>query len=441
MATGQAGGNHVVRDVVHDTVRDVVRDRERPRRRTFLRQGAALAGALGAAVLCPPFRGAAAATREAWCATWGTAPAGPPPSASTLGFADQTLRLVVRASIGGSRVRVRLSNEMGSAPLRIGAAGIGVRASGANLVAGSARALTFNGRAGVAIPAGSPAVSDPVDLAFPAQADLAISLYLPGTVAATTTHDLALQTGYVSSTGNHVTTPALPVARSIASWPFLGEVDVAGAGGTIVAFGDSLTDGARSTGNANRRWPDWLARRLLAESLPGSAIPGVVNRGISGNSLLNDYANAWLAGHDGLERFDRDVLATAGVRWLVVLIGINDICYSPSSDPIPPEDITGGYLQLIARARARGVDAIGATLPPFEGHVYYTAARESVRQHVNAWIRNAGAWDAVVDVERALRDPSRPARLLPAYDSGDHLHPSDAGYAAMAQAVPLGIFG
>ncbi len=412
----------------------------RPRRRAFLHHGAVLLGALGSGAFGTS-RAAPPPTRDTWCATWGAAPAGPPPEATTLGFSDQTLRLVVRASIGGSRVRVRLSNEMGSTPLRIGAAGIGVRAAGASLVPGSGHELTFAGRPGITIPAGSPAVSDPVDLVFPAQADLAISLYLPGTVPGTTTHDLALQTGYVSSTGNHVTTPSLPVARSIASWPFLGEVDVAGAGGSIVAFGDSITDGARSTGNANRRWPDHLARRLLAESLPGMAVPGVVNRGISGNSLLNDYANAWLAGHDGLERFDRDVLATAGVRWLVVLIGINDICYSPSSNPIPPDDITGGYAQLIARARARGVDAIGATLPPFEGHVYYTAARESVRQRVNAWTRTSGAWDAIIDFERALRDPSQPGRLLPAYDSGDHLHPSDAGYAAMAQAVPLGLFG
>jgi len=402
-------------------------------RRAILRGGVAL----GAAFLCPFPPALAQAARENWCASWGTAPAGPPPAATTQSFTDQTLRLVVRASIGGSRVRVRFSNEMGSAPLRIGAAHIGLRASAANLVAGSGRTLTFNGRAGALVPTGSPLLSDPVELTVPAQADLAVSLYLPGTVQATTIHDAALQTNYVSSAGNYAATPSLPVARSIASWPFLTEVDVAGTGASLVALGDSLTDGARSTANTNRRWPDFLARRIQSEALPGSLPIGVVNRGISANSLLNDYANAWLAGHDALERFDRDVLATAGARWLFVLIGINDIVYSSGSSPIPADDLIAGYVQLIARARTRGLGALGATLPPFENHVYFTVQREAVRLRVNDWVRTSGAYDAFADFDRALRDPADPARLLPAYDSGDHLHPNDAGYAAMAQAVPL----
>jgi lysophospholipase L1-like esterase len=414
-------------------------------RRQFLQTGPALAAALAAGAA--PTLAAAAPARAAavpapWCATWGTAPAGPPAASSLLSFANQTLRLIVHTSIGGSAVRVRLSNEMGSTVLRIGAAHIGLRSSGANLVAGSGHTLTFGGNATATIPPGAPLLSDPVDLAVPAFADLAVSLYLPDSVQATTIHDMALQASYVSSSGNYAATPALPVQSLTGSWPFLAEVDVlAGAGATaVVALGDSITDGVKSTGNLNRRWPDWLARRLQQEAQPGSAPVGVVNRGINGNSMLTDYANALIAGHDCLERFDRDVLATTGAGWLFVLIGINDICYSPSSTPIPPADLIAGYQQLIGRARLRGLRVIGATLTPFEGLSYYTPARENVRQQTNAWIRSGAAWDAVVDFDQVLRDPSQPTRLNPAYDGGDHLHPNDAGYQAMAQAVPLGLF-
>lgn len=418
-----------------------------PRRRFLAGAGGLVATALAPFLLpwfTPSLAHAALSTGEAWCATWGTAPAGPPPAAGTLAFANQTLRLIVHTSIGGSRVRVRLSNEFGTAPLRIGAAHIGVRASGANLVAGSGRDLTFGGQAGAIIAPGDPLLSDPVGLSVPALADLAISVYLPGSVQATTIHDAALQTNYVSSSGNYAGTPALPVARTIASWPFLTEVDVAAAGGAagsaLVALGDSITDGARGTANANRRWPDALARRLQAGALPGSAPVGIANRGISANSLLSDYTTALLAGRDALERFDRDVLSTAGARWLLVLLGINDIVYSPAASPIPAADLIAGYLQLIARAHVRGIAAIGATLPPFEGQAYYTPAREAVRQGVNAWLRSAGAYDALADFDTVLRDPARPTRLLPAYDSGDHLHPNDAGYTAMAAALPLAWF-
>lgn len=405
-----------------------------PSRRTFLHALPALAGCLTL-----PAIGA-----DTWCATWGTAPAGPPPSASLQTFSNQTLRLIVRTSIPGNRVRVRLSNEMGSTPLRIGAAHIGIRSSGASLVAGSGRDLAFGGSPGATVAPGDPLLSDPVDFAVPAQADLAVSLWLPGSTPATTIHDLALQTNYVSVTGNYAGANALPVQRTLGSWPFLAEVDVTGAAGTpsaIVALGDSLTDGVRSTSNANRRWTDYLARRLRTEAVPGSPPVAVVNRGISANSLLTDYPSALLSGRDALERFDRDVLATAGARWLFVLIGINDILYSGASSPIPADTLQAGWLQLIARARTRGLQVIGATLLPFEGHPYFTTARDAVRQRANAWIRTAGAWDAVVDFDAALRDPGRPTRLLPAYDGGDHLHPNDAGYEAMARAIPLGWFG
>ena len=405
-----------------------------PSRRTFLHTLPALAGCLTL-----PARGA-----DTWCATWGTAPAGPPPSSSTQTFSNQTLRLIVRTSIPGNRVRVRLSNEMGSAPLRIGAAHIGSSDRGANLVGGRGRDGTLGGSPGATGARGDPLISDPVDIAVPALADLAISLWLPASTQATTIHDLALQTNYVSVAGNYAGANALPVQRTLGSWPFLAEVDVASSAGTpsaIVAIGDSLTDGVRSTTNANRRWTDYLARRLRTAALPGSPPVAVVNRGISANSLLTDYPTALLSGRDVLERFDRDVLATAGARWLVVLSGINDIIYSSGSNPIPAETLQAGWLQLIARARMRGMHVIGATLLPYEGHAYFTTARDAVRQRANTWIRTSGAWDAVADFDAVLRDPGRPARLLPAYDGGDHLHPNDLGYEAMAKSVPLGWFG
>jgi lysophospholipase L1-like esterase len=414
-------------------------------RMDFRRRTVILSGTAFAALGWPPGP-LHAATSETWRATWGAAPAGPPPAATTLVVGNQTLRLIVRTSMGGSRVRVRISNEMGAALLRIGAAGIGLRASGAAIVAGSGRVLTFGGQPGIAIPAGAAVQSDPVDLPVAAGVDLAVSLYLPDATRLTTLHDLALQTNYLSSAGNHAGAQGLPVARTLGSWPFLTEVAVASSGlvsaaGAFVAFGDSLTDGARSTANANRRWPDAFARRLARERPSGSPPVGVVNRGISANSLLKEYANAMLAGQSGLRRFDRDVLGTTGARWVLLLIGTNDILYSSASSPVPAESLIAGYVELAVRARARGLGVLAGTMPPFEGHVYYTAARDATRRRANDWIRAGGAFDAVADFDAALRDPGRPARLLPAYDSGDHLHPNDAGYARMAAAVPLAPFG
>jgi lysophospholipase L1-like esterase len=411
-----------------------------PPRRDFLRSGPLLAAALAL-----PAGTASAQTAERWVATWGAAPAGPPPAASTMTLANQTLRLVVHASVGGSRARIRVSNEMGGSALNIGAARIALRSSGAALVAGTDRQLLFGGRAVIAIPAGGAALSDPVSLNVPPFADLAVSLYLPASTRVTTLHNAALQTSYVSSAGNYAAASSLPLSRSIANWPFLTEVDVSGAysglsaTNAVVAFGDSLTDGQASTANANRRWPDRLARRLQMELGVAGNI-GVANRGISANSLLKDYPDAMLAGQRGLARFDRDVLATGGARWVIVLIGINDIVYSPASNPIPVDSLVNGHLQLVQRARAAGLRPIGATLTPFEGQSYYTAARENVRKRFNEWLRGSGAYDAVLDFDLVLREPTRPTRLRTIYDSGDHLHPNDAGYQAMAQAVPLGLF-
>jgi len=403
-----------------------------------------LAGAFLAAALALPGQSTHAQnwSTERWTGTWGTAPAGPPTPGTAQTFTDQTLRLIVHTSIGGNRVRIRVSNEFGSTPLRIGAARIGVRASGSDVAPGTDRVLTFSGRTSIVIPPGAPALSDPVELNVPALGDLAISLYLPGTVEATTIHNTGLQTNYVSLPGDFTAAATLPVQRTITAWPFLTEVDVESAGPSIVTLGDSITDGTRSTVDTNNRWPDWLARRLQTVRDPVLGLNGrlgVVNRGISGNRLLSDSPNP-LAGRSIQERFDRDVVATAGVRYMTLMIGINDIGNSSPTNPVSAEDLIAGYRQVIARAHAKGIAVFGATLTPFEGAGYYSPEKEVVRQAVNSWIRSSDEFDGVIDFDLATRDPAHPTRFLPAYDSGDHLHPSDLGYQAMGNAVPLTLF-
>jgi lysophospholipase L1-like esterase len=377
---------------------------------------------------------------EQWTATWGAAPAGPPPEATTQVFHDQTLRLIVHASIGGTRARIRVSNEFGATALRLGAARIGLRASGSDIATGSDRALTFSGQEGVVIPPGARVLSDPVELNVPPLSDLAVSLYLPGDVRATTLHNMALQTSFVSLPGNFTASPTLPVQRSITNWPFLTGVDVQASGAAIVVLGDSITDGSRSTSDSSKRWPDWLARRLqtVRDPVTGNRL-GVVNRGIGGNRLLADAPNP-LGGRSILERFERDVLPTAGVKYLALMSGIYDIGYSAPASPVTAADLIAGYRQVIARAHAKGIAVFGATLMPFEGSALYSPEKELVRQAVNQWIRTGDEFDGVIDVDAAMRDPARPSRLLPAFDSGDHLHPGDRGYEAMGNAVPLTLF-
>lgn len=390
----------------------------------------------GALLLAP--QAGFAQSGAGWSATWGCAPAGPPPAASTMQFTRQTLRMIVRTSIGGNRIRVRLSNEMGGTPLAIGAAQVALRGSHQAVVAGSSHALTFGGRSAVTIGAGMAALSDPLFFQVAPFSDLAISLYFPGAVSATTMHRDSWQTNYLSSEGNFAANNTFTVTRSFPSWPFLSEVDVDGGASCVVAVGDSLTDGLGSTINQNRRWPDYLARRLRSEAGAAGSI-AVVNRGIAGNRLLLEHPNAMLAGQDLLERFERDVLATPGVRAVIVGIGINDIVYAPNSAlNRMGGDLVAGYRQLIARTRARGLPILGATLPPMEGFVYYTAAREAVRQQVNGWLRWSREFDTLIDWDMVLRDPLNPARLRAGYNSRDWLHPNDAGYEALAAAVPLG---
>lgn len=406
-----------------------------PGRRRLLIAGPALAAGVAAFGVGAPV--AAQSWRlEDWCPTWGCAPAGPPTSANTLSFSDQTVRLIAHGSIGGSRVRVRLSNEMGTAALNVGAAYVGVRSSGAAVRAGSNQPLTFGGSSSVTIPPGAPVLSDPVYLSVAPFADLAVSLYLPGSVQAATLHGTALQVNYVSTTGNFAASTSFTVSRTIASWPFLTEVLVDGGARCIVAVGDSITDGVGSTSHLNRRWPDVLARRLQTE-LGQEGNIGIVNHGIAGNQLTREEPTAMIGGRAVLSRFDRDVLATPGVRAVMVLIGINDICNTSGANLVKPATLIAGYRQLIARAHDRGVAIIGSTLTPFEGFVYYNAAREGVRRAVNDWMRSSDEFDMLLDWEAVLRDPNTAGRLRAEYNSRDWIHPNDAGYAAMASEVPL----
>ncbi len=399
-----------------------------------------------------------------WVATWGTAPAGPPPAERLDSFNDQTVRLIVRTSVGGTQVRIRLSNELGSTPLRIGAARVALRKSGAEIIPDTDRALTFGGFSSVVIPPGAPMLSDPVALEVAPMADLAVSLHLPVATTAATLHGSAFQTNYLSTKGNFTSATALPLERTFTAWPFLTGVDVQTPkrNGAIVALGDSITDGYITKTDANQRWPDLLASRL--RSAGGQPVSkreknvvtlalramemGIVNRGIVGNRLLRDPGTEPTFGRAALARFDRDVLATTGVEYLLVLVGINDIGHpgsgsAPVNEAVTADDMILGYRELIARAHAKGITVLGATLTPFEGTVfpgYYSVEKERVRQAVNEWIRTSKAFDGVIDFDAAVRDPGHPLRLLPAYDSGDHLHPNDAGMQAMANAIPLDLF-
>jgi lysophospholipase L1-like esterase len=359
-------------------------------------------------------------------------------------FTNQTLRQVVHTSIGGSKARIVLSNAYGSAPMTIGAGSVALHDKKGTIQAGSSRALTFSGRATITIPANAVVYSDPVDLRVPPMADLAIDLYLPGTTntpAPLTMHAGALQTSYISETGNHAGAATLPTVATIQNWFLLAGVQVVApdAVGVIVAFGDSITDGARSTPDTNSRWPDYLVRRMASESPPLKM--GVLNAGIGGNRVLSEV-NAGInqAGINALARFELNALSQPGVTHVVVLEGINDIGNARSNPTPTAEDLIAGHRQLIERAHARGLKIYGATLTPFWGAAYYTDVGEAKRQAVNEWIRTSKAYDGVIDFDKATRDPSEPKKFLAAYDSCDRLHPSDAGYKAMADAIDLGLF-
>ncbi|GAA1109661.1 SGNH/GDSL hydrolase family protein [Streptomyces javensis] len=343
---------------------------------------------------------------------------------------DLTYRFVVHTSVGGRDLRIRLSNAYGDQPVTFGHAYAGVRDSGAAVVPGSNGRLTFRGASSVTVPAGGVVYSDPLPGRVQPQSDLAISLYVRSAGTLATGHKGARATQYVAPAGDHAAEEgAAAYSQAITSWYYLDAAVVRPPRGTgaVVAFGDSITDGSASTQDTNRRWPDFLAGRLLAD--PRSRLKGVANEGISGNRVLADGS-----AESALKRLDRDVLSQAGVRTTILLEGINDIKATPGPTA---DDLIAGYREIIARSHARGTCVVGATVMPYEGWREYEAVDEAVRQQVNAFIRTSGEFDAVVDFDKAVRDPAAPTRMLPAYDGGDHLHPNDTGMRVMSDAIPL----
>lgn len=399
-----------------------------------------------------------AARSNSWAGTW--AASAQPFMPGTLETYDrQTLRLIVRTSIAGSRVRITLSNLYGAVPLTISDAHVAIRTTGANVDSRSARALLFGGHSTVTVPAHAQMTSDPVDLQVAALSDLAVSFFLPHKAEATTSHLLALQTSYVAA-GNTAGAANFPILKTIDTWPFLTGVDVSGPAplSAVAVVGSSTTDGDGSTQDRNARMPDVLAKRLQDAGGTTARI-GVLNAGIIGNRLLKDSPQqvpespfgAGL-GEAVLARLDRDALKQPGVRFIIVAIGVNDIAFPGSFTP-PDEDITAqglirGYREIIERAHSKGIRVLMTTIPPFGGAIYpgdrtlviHTPAKEAMRREVNDWIRTTQEADGVADFDAVLRDPAHPDKLLERFDSGDHLHANDAGYAASAAAVPLSFF-
>jgi len=374
-----------------------------------------------------------------WVGTWAASPA---PSESGVAFNNHTLRMNPRISLGGERLRVRISNAYGNRPLAIGAARIALRDKGPAAIPGSDRKLTFGGADGAMIAAGAVLVSDPVDLNAPALADLAVSIHLPGEVLANfaITGRYARQTNYVSPPGDFTREAVMPVGSLSDQWYFLSGVDVLAdsAAGAVVTLGDSLTDGNISTIDAFCRWPDQLARRLIAR---GGRPMAVINQGLGGNRILYD-----LRGESGLRRFDRDVLAQPGVTHAIIMLGTNDLRnrWAKPEEEATGEQMIAGLKQMALRAHGRGIKIIGATLTPFGNETFMANAwnptRERHRVLVNTWMRESGAFDAVADFDAAVRDPEIPTQMAAKWDCADGLHQSDAGYCHMADAIDLALF-
>jgi lysophospholipase L1-like esterase len=374
-----------------------------------------------------------------WVGTWTTTPA----PAESGAFSNQTLRMNPRVSIGGDRVRIRLSNAYGSAKLLVGAVYVGLRDSGSGVVSGSNLKLTFGSDETVTIAAGAFVISDPVAFDLSPLADVAVSIYLPGDVPLNfgITGRYARQTNYISPPGDFSGSTVMPIGRITDDWFFLSGIDVLASQetGCVVAVGDSLTDANISTPDAFCRWPDQLARRLRARR--GGRPMGVMNQGLGGNRILHD-----IRGDSGLRRFDRDVVAQPGVTHVIVMLGTNDLRnrWAKPEEEVTADQMIAGLKQLALRAQTSGIKIFGGTLTPFENETFlpgaWTPERERTRQAVNEWIREGGAFDAVIDFDMALRDPEHPTRMLPIYDCGDHLHPSDLGYNKMGDAIDLSLF-
>jgi lysophospholipase L1-like esterase len=382
-----------------------------------------------------------------WVGTWATSQqlVEPRNALAPADLTDTTLRQVIRISAGGPQIRIRLSNAFGTAPLRLDSVRI-ARSRGAGTAAidaGTSRTVTFDGRDAVVVPAGAIYVSDPVALNVTARDTLAVSFHIPSPPEQQTGHPGSRTTSFIAD-GNRTSDPDLPGARTVDRWYHVAGVDVEAGkkAAAIVTLGDSITDGNGSTTNHNDRWPDILAQRLQAS--PRTRHLSVLNHGIGGNRLLLDGS-----GPNLLARLDRDVLAQPGVRYVIVLEGVNDLGVLTRDAPASPQAraelvaaMIGAYRQIIARCRSYGIKVIGATILPYAGSEYYhpDAGAEADRQAINAWIRAPGNFDAVVDFDALMRDPADPRRLRKEFDKGDGLHPSAAGYRAMGEAVPLKLF-
>jgi len=387
-----------------------------------------------------------------WVTTWSAAQQQPGPTTidavfgndSSRSFENQTIRHIVHTSVGGRRVRVRLSNAFGFMPLRIGAAHVAVRRVDAAIYPATGRRLTFSGQSSIQIPAGAVAVSDAVDLDVPGAGDLAVSVYLPEQTEPATFHEQTMQVSYLTGAGNFTSSADLAGATPIRATYYLSTVEVlpSESVGTLVALGDSITQGAGSTVNGDHTWPDLLSARL--NPYPPRPRMAVINQGIGCGRLLHDFC-----GPSGAARFDRDVATITGVTGVIVHLGLNDIMIPTTlpqfglpefaEEAVSANEIIVGLHQLTLRARARGVKIFGATINPFGSSTIpgvFTPENEAKRQAVNRWIRTGGAFDGVIDFDAAVRDPANPARLRPAYDF-DGVHLNDAGYDAMANAINL----
>jgi lysophospholipase L1-like esterase len=386
-----------------------------------------------------------------WVVSWGASPSAPPDAdharAAGLEFNNQTLREIVHLSLGGAEVRVRFSNIMGSQSLEIGAAHVALRANDSAIQAASDRALTFGGAAGVTVPPSAFVLSDPVKLTVPSGSDLAISIFVPHAATASGIHYLAQQTSYVGG-GNRTGASSIAEPKTIDTWVFLSGVDVSAplSASAIAVFGDSRIDGDGSTPNTNHRWPDVLAKRL---SQKGMAL-GVLNAGIIGNRILHDAPKAFAPlGVNGLSRFDRDALDQPGVKYVIVLQGVVDIGlpgteFATAAEAVSTDELIGGMKQLIQRAHERGMKIFVATQTPFSGATsvpgMYSPEKDAQRKALNQWIRSSHDFDGLLDFDKVIRDPKSPERIRPEWDCGDHIHPNDAGYEAMANSIDLSIF-
>lgn len=375
-----------------------------------------------------------------WITTWATSPSTLPPTSEDNELVNnQTLRLIVHTSVGGNALRIRLANYHGDAPVVIGDASVALQAEGSSIQSNTELPITFNGENSITLSRGAVIFSDPVVTNVPELTNLSISLYLPDKFGFLTAHALSNQTNFISSPGNHSSSTNLPVQAETPAWNLLTAIDVINDGNitTIATVGDSITDGWGSTDSDNQRWPNHFARRIFNDTTIQKF--AVINAGISGNRVTTESSPQF--GQNLQARFERDVLAMNKVSHMILMEGINDIGMATmeSGTPILADKIISGYRNIIARAQAKGIKIIGATLTPFEEAVYYSEEGEVQRQAVNSFIRNSGEFDGVIDFDAVVRDPSNPKHILPAYTE-DNLHPNNAGYKAMAEAIDLNLF-